>query len=79
MLIAKIENGQVVDVADYQSMFPNTSFAETGPSKEFMVENNCMPLNLYLDHDPETQFLEHCDPYIMGDWVYTIKVSQLDI
>jgi len=77
MLIAKIENGQVVDLSDYKSMFPNTSFSDSGPSPDFMAENNCMNVNLYLDYDPETQFLEPCDPYIMGDWVYTIKVSQL--
>lgn len=77
MLIAKIEDGQVVDVADYQSMFPNTSFANSGPNKEFMADNNCMPVNNYLDYDSETQFLEPCEPYIMGDWVYTVKVSEI--
>jgi hypothetical protein len=30
----------------------------------------------YLDYDSETQFLEPCEPYIMGDWVYTVKVSE---
>jgi len=76
MLIAKIENGQVVDIADYRSMFPNTSFSSTGPNADFMVENNCMPVNTYLPHDSETQFLEPCEVYIVGDWVYTVKVSE---
>ena len=77
MLIAKIENGQVIDVADYKQLFPETSFSENGPNKEFMEANGCMPVNVYLDYDSETQFLEPCDPYIMGDWVYTIKVSEI--
>jgi len=76
MLIAKIEDGQVVDVADYKSMFPNTSFANSGPNAEFLAENNCMPINTYLVHDSETQLLEPTEPYILGDWVYTVKVSE---
>jgi hypothetical protein len=75
MLIAKIENGQVIYVADYQIMFPNTSFSDLGPSAEFMTENNLMPINTHLEHDSETQFLEPCEPYILGDWVYTVKIS----
>jgi hypothetical protein len=76
MLIAKIENGQVVDIADYQSMFPNTSFASSGPNAKFMADNNCMPVNTYLDYDSKTEFLESCEPYIMDGWVYTVKVSK---
>ena len=76
MLIAKIQDGQVIDVADYKSMFSNTSFANSGPNAEFLAENNCMPINTYLAHDSETQFLEPTKPYILGDWVYTVKVSE---
>ena len=77
MLIAKIEDGQVIEVADYRQLFPNTSFANGGPNAEFMAEHNCMPVNTYLDHDAETQFLEPCEPYVLGDWVYTVKVSEI--
>jgi len=84
MLIAKIENGQVVDVSDYQSMYPDTSFPSSGPNEQFMVENNCMYVNTYLDYDPSTQYLESVPPYILIadpaqplNWVYTIKVAQL--
>ena len=77
MLIAKIENGQVIKVADYRQLFPNTSFANSGPNKEFMAEHSCMPVNTYLDYDSETQFLEPCEPYVLGEWVYTVKVSEI--
>ena len=76
MLIAKIQDGQIIDLADYKSMFPNTSFANSGPNAEFMADHNCMPINTYLDHDSETQFLESTEPYILGDWVYTVKVAE---
>jgi hypothetical protein len=84
MLIAKIENGQVIDVADYQSMFPNTSFSDSGPNDQFMVENNCMYANDELPYDSTTQCLVPTTPYIQVDdpaqplkWVYTVEVAEL--
>lgn len=85
MLIAKIENGQVFTVADYRSLFPNTSFPSTGPSDEFMVENSCMFVNTYKPYDPNTQKLVPAtNPYIQIDdplnplqWVYTVQVEPL--
>jgi len=84
MLIAKIQDGKVTDVADYTAMFPDTSFPNSGPNPQFMAENSCMYVNTYLPYDSTTQCLESCDPYIQIDdpiqplnWVYTIKVAQL--
>ena len=77
MLIAKIEDEQVVAVADYREFFPNTSFANSGPNAEFLAENNCMPVNIFLEHDQKTHVLESTEPYIMGDWVYIVKVTEL--
>lgn len=85
MLIAKVQDGQVVDVADYQSMFPNTSFPQSGPTPEFMFENSCMYVNAYLPYDSNTQKLIPANPpYIMVDdpeqplnWVYTVEVTEL--
>lgn len=81
MLIAKIENGQVVDVADYQSMFPQTSFPTSGPSDDFMVANGCMYVNTFLPYDQDTQKLVATNPYIQADdathSVYTVVVEPL--
>lgn len=79
MLIAKIQDGQVVDVADYQSMFPQTSFPDSGPNAQFMSENDCMTVTMWKPYDRETQQLEPCAPYIEGDTVYTVKVVDLPI
>ena len=46
MLVAKIENGQVVALADKHELFPNTSFPTTGPDDAWYVENSCMKVNL---------------------------------
>ena len=77
MLIAKVKDGQVIDVADYQSMFPQTSFSENGPNAEFLLENNCMMVTMWKPYDPATQKLEPCTPYVEGDTVYTVQVVDL--
>lgn len=77
MLIAKVEGQTVLEVADYQSMFPNTSFPSTGPTAEWMAENSCLPVSVWLPYDPATQYLESVAPYVNGDTVYTVQVAQL--
>ena len=78
MLIA-IVNGQTVEqVGDYQVLFPNTSFPASGPTPEWMAENSCLPVTVYLPYDPATQYLEAVAPYIQGEYVYTIQVAQMN-
>ena len=77
MLIA-IVNGQTVEqVGDYQSLFPNTSFPPSGPTPEWMAENSCLPVTVWLPYDPTTQYLESVAAYILDAVVYTIQVAQL--
>jgi len=77
MLIA-IVNGQTVEqVGDYQTLFPNTSFPASGPDAEWMAENSCLPVTVYLPYDASTQYLESVAPYRDGDTVYTIVVAQM--
>jgi hypothetical protein len=77
MLIA-IVNGQTVEqVGDYQSLFPNTSFLSSGPTPDWLAENSCLPVSVWLPYDPTTQYLESVAPYIQGEYVYTIQVAQL--
>ena len=77
MLIAKVQNGAVVDVADYRAMFPQTSFSDNGPQEEWMIENNCMSVTVFKPYDLATQRLEPCAPYIEGNTVYTVQVVDL--
>ena len=79
MLIAKVQNNQVVDVADYQSMFPQTSFPDSGVNAEFLLENSCMSVTMWKPYNPATQKLEPCTPYIEGDTVYTVQVVDLPV
>jgi hypothetical protein len=76
MLIAKIEDSGIT-VADYRDMFPKTSFPSSGPTAEFLAENNCKPVNVFKSYDRNAEKLVACDPYVEGEWVYTINVAPL--
>lgn len=81
MLIAKIEGQTVVEVADYKSMFPQTSFPASGPDDLFMIENGCMYVNVFKSYEQNTEKLVSVAPYIQADdathWVYTVDVAPL--
>ena len=77
MLIARINGETIGEIADYRAMFPDVSFPPSGPSNEWLAENSCMPVNTFLPYDQNTQKLSPCDPYIDGEWVYTVEVVDL--
>ena len=77
MLIAKVEDGQVINVSDYRDMFPNTSFPASGPDAEFLEANNCMTVTVWKPYDQLTEKLASVTPYIEGNTVYTIAVESL--
>jgi len=70
MLIYK--DGQV---GHYKEIFRNTSFSASGPSDEFLADNNAVKVNLFKDHDRATQKLVPADPYIEDGWCYTMVVA----
>ena len=74
MLIAKIE-GNIITVGDYRELFPEVSFSLAGPSDEWLDENGCKKINMWKAHDSKTEKLVAADPYIDGDWVYTVQVE----
>lgn len=77
MLIAQIKNGTVAQVADYRSMFPNTSFPSSGPNADFLTENNCLGVTVFKPHDSKTEKLVSVAPYIEDNQVFTIAVEAL--
>ena len=77
MLIAKVEDGQVINVSDYRDMFPNTSFPASGPDAEFLEANSCMTVTVWKAYDQLTEKLVSVVPYIESNTVYTIDVEPL--
>ena len=74
MLIAKVENNQILQIADYREMFPNISFPASGIDKEFMDANNLLYVTLWKAHT-DTEKLVSSDAYIENNQVYTVKVE----
>ena len=77
MLIAKIEDGKVVDVADYKSMFPNTSFPSSGTNAQFLEDNSCLGVTVFKTHNSNIEKLVSVAPYIQDNQVFTIAVEPL--
>lgn len=75
MLLAKIENGNIIEVKHFRQMFPNVSFPITGPSDDFLAENNVKKVRTDLQFDANTQFLVGVEPYILNDNVYNVVVQ----
>lgn len=74
MEIAIINNGSVIKVGHYRSLFPYTVFPDSGPTDGWLVDNSCMKVNLFKPHDAATEMLVPSSPYIEGNWVYTVIV-----
>ena len=77
MLIAKIQDGQVINVSDYREMFQNTSFPPSGPDAEFLEANSCLPVCIFKTYDSQTEKLASVPPYIEDGQVFTIAVEPL--
>jgi len=75
MLIAKVENNQVLDVADYRSMFPDTSFGPNGPDAQFLADNGCLGVTVWKPYNQATEKLVSVAPYIEDNQVFTIQVE----
>ena len=75
MLIARVQDGAVAEVADYKQLFPNTSFPPSGPDSEFLFENSCLPVNLWKAYDSATQRLIQATAYIEDGQVFLVTVQ----
>jgi len=66
-----------ITVGDYRELFANTSFQSSGPSNEFLAENNAKKVTLFKAHDRLTQKLVQCAPYDDGKFVSIVQVVDL--
>jgi hypothetical protein len=66
-----------ITVGDYRELFANTSFSSSGPSNEFLAENNAKKVTLFKAHDRLTQKLVSCNAYDDGEFVSLAQVVDL--
>ena len=77
MLIAKVQDNQVIELEDYRVLFPNTSFPSTGPNAEFLAANSCMTVTVFKPYNSFTEKLVAVNPYIEDNQVFTVAVEPL--
>jgi hypothetical protein len=77
MEIAIVQNGVITQMGEYQSVFPNTSFPNSGPNDDFLTENNVKKVSRFKSFDSATEKLVSAEPYEDGDFVYVVKVQAL--
>ena len=66
-----------ITVGDYRELFANTSFPPSGPSDEFLADNNAKKVNAFKAHDRLTQKLASCEAYDDGEFVSLVQVVDL--
>ena len=77
MIVAIVNNGAIEQTGDLPVLFPNVSFPASGPSSEWMAENNLVPVTYFKAHDAATQKLVSCEAYLEGGDVYAVTVESL--
>lgn len=77
MQYAMIKNNKIEQIATINSMFPNTSFHETGPNSDFMAANGIMEVIDYIPVDVSKQRLVYVEPYIKDNKVYVCMLEDL--
>lgn len=78
MNVAIIDNnGQVTQIGDYRTVFPQTSFPPSGPTDEFLSQNSALKVNAWRSYDATTEKLVSCEPYVEAGSLYTVQVEPL--
>lgn len=62
-------------VDHYKVIFKNTSFSASGPSDDFLEQNNAKKVSVFKEHDRATQKLVSVDPYEENGVVYTVDIE----
>lgn len=73
-MIAIVQNNEIVKTGSVRSLFPNTSFTETGPSDAWKAENGVVDIVYTRSFDEATQHLETADAYLEDGVVYAVRV-----
>ena len=77
MIVAIVNNGTIEETAELSVLFSHVSFPASGPSVEWMAENNLVPVTYFKAHNAATQKLVSCEAYLEGGAVYAVNVESL--
>jgi len=77
MMIAQLSGSNIGEIADHNSLFPNTSFPASGPDSDWLAANSCAEVITFLAYNSATQKNEAVTPYLSGGKVYTRRVTDM--
>lgn len=77
MIVAIVNNDIIEQTGELAVLFPNVSFPASGPSAEWMAENNLVPVTYFKLHNAATEKLVNVEPYLEGGAVYAVAVEAL--
>lgn len=66
MNYAIIDNDAITAHGRTRDLWPGTSFPPTGPNEAFLAEESAVPIRSDLPHDPETEYLQRVEPYLLN-------------
>lgn len=73
MLIAKIKNGNPSEIVDVRQVFA----CHDDPTIDFLKANEYLPVKLEPEHNPATQKIVACPPYVADDTVFLHRVESM--
>lgn len=72
MQIAKVIDGQIINIAHYGDVY-----GLAAPTDEQLAQKSYVRVNLFREHDRLTQKLVPCAPILEGEWVYMMEIQQM--
>ena len=70
MNYAILNNNIITAHGSAYDLWPNTSFAPIGPNASFLAEVGAVPIRSDALHDPATEILQPCAPYLLDGEVF---------
>lgn len=77
MIVAIVKNQAIEQTGELSVLFPNVSFPASGPSNEWMAQNNLVPVTYFKPYNASAEKLTPADPYIENGNVYAVVVEAL--
>lgn len=71
-MFALVQNNTIVEISPYIKWFPNISFPDVGPSKEWMKENN-----IYKVNDVKPEFDDSLNHFSWVDAYYDVALDEV--
>jgi len=76
MKVAIVKDNKVISHGHYRTLFPNTSFASTGPNADFLKSNNLKEIVSTKSFDNTSQYIQKTSPYLEDGVVYDVVVME---